>query len=153
MACGIVQIGVICMTEQEIKKIIEERDRLQVERDYYRKKLDEEKSYQEWCQKHRFKGYAAGYLTRCVGGMFMIEHNLAENIEKIRTSIRKLAHNPAIAPEFQKALDMAEIYLRLYMDYRKRYYELLNSDKHLRNVELRKMVAKKKADDMKNGKE
>ena len=136
------------MTDEEIKKLIDERDSLKAERDYLRKKLDEEKRYQQWCIDHRFKGYASGQITRCVG-MFMIEHCIAEDVEKVKIVIRKLANNPVIAPDVQNALDKARWYLDQYLSYRKNYYELLDTDKAYRHLQARKWIAKKKTEDQK----
>lgn len=138
------------MTEQEREEyralqkdchdLIDKLNAMRDERDMLQKKLDEELRYQEWCKKNRLRGYASGYPTRCVG-LFMIEHHLAEDAEKVRTVIRKLANNPAIAMDVRNALDKATWYIAMYLQYRKEYYELRDIQKNLIRLEYKKKMA------------
>ena len=124
------------MTEQEIQALKDENK-------YLRKKLQEEQDYQRWVKDHAFNGYTAGYITRCVNSSYIIEHRLAEECEKVKTSIRKLANNPALAMEARNTLDKAVFYVEMYMAYRKHYYDLLDTDKRLRLIEFKKQITKK----------
>ena len=121
-------------------------DRLHMEIMKRDEQIKREKQYNEWCEKNRLKGYASGHMTRCVG-LFTIEHGLAEDVEKVRTVIRKLANNPAIAMDVRSALDKAVWYIGMYLEYRKDYYELRDTQKGLIRLEFKKKMAKKKAGD------
>ena len=144
------------MTEQEKEEFLAiQKDRddawmamdaIRMERDDLRKKLDEEKRYQDYCIKNSLKGYASGHMTRCIG-MFTIEHGVAEDVEKTRTALRKLANNPAIALDVRNDLDKASWYMMMYLYYRKEYYELRDTNEKLKQIDFRKKMAKKKAGD------
>ena len=132
--------------QKECHDLIDKLNAVQDERDMLQKKLDEELRYQDWCKENRLKGYASGYMTRCVG-RFVVEHEVAENSVIVQTGLRKLANNPAMAPDVQHMLDRAAWYVGMYLEYRKRYFMAMDMDKKLRNLEFRKRMAQKKAGD------
>ena len=129
--------------QKECHDLIDKLNAMRDERDMLQKKLDEELRYQEWCKENRIKGYASGYMTRCVG-RFTVEHEVAEQSMKVRIALRKLANNPAIAPDVQQTLEKAAWYAEMYLEYRKRYFMLMDMDKKLRSLGFRKLMAERK---------
>jgi len=122
----------------------EELERLRAENKRLRDKLDEEEQYREYVQTHRLKGYVAGYLSRCSAD-YIVEHRATEIAEKTVIGLRKLANNPAFSAEAVTILDRATYFVRRYQELSKQYYSLLETDKHLRQINFKKMIAKKKA--------
>ena len=108
------------------------------------RELDEERSYNEYVQKNKLKGYVAGYQTRCTSFNFMANHCLAEDAEKTRTAIRKLANNPALSMEARKELDKASWMIVMYINYRQKYYDLRDMSLRLKRLEFKKTIATKK---------
>ena len=124
------------MTDEEIRKIIDERD-------YLLKELDKEKHYQEIASKYRFKGYAAGNITRCVG-TYTIENRLLADVESVKKTMMKMANNPALSEEVHKTMDKAVFYVDQYLEYRRHFYELLDTSNQLRSLAYRKDKLKRK---------
>ena len=98
--------------ECEEKHGLEEKlKEITAERDYLRKKLQEERDFQEWLREHRSKGQCAGYVV--MGISDVIEHGARDYAVKTQTALRKLVNNPALSDKVKNTLNHAMTLIEL----------------------------------------
>ena len=79
-----------------------EMELLRAERDYYKKKYQEELDFQEYLKIRRTKGQCAGYIVMGIGEV--IERMSAAHSIKTQAAIRKLINNPALSDDVKNVL-------------------------------------------------
>ena len=82
-------------------------DELKAENEYLRKKLQEERDFQEWLREHRSKGQCAGYVV--MGISEVIERGARNHAAKTQIALRKLVNNPALSDKVKNTLNHAMI--------------------------------------------